>query len=259
MAPATKAAQSARMKKSSDRQVAANRLNAKRSTGPRTLAGKAKVSVNAVKHGLTGRDVVLPGENAEDFDTFRSELLTCLDPQTALESSLAEKIVADAWRLRRAVTFEAALYKRGCMELLVRQAAELVARYESTEKDRVLASLERKKVAARDRQAHENAVKRLAYARAELDDPSFNITRVLKMSPETFKNLDRHEAALSRSMLRTLHELERWQAKRAGELVPVPSLVDVDLTVSEAAGNDVGVAGSQETEEKSTIDRRHLG
>ena len=54
------------MKKTSGRQVAANGLNTKRSTGPRTLAGKAKVSVNAVKHGLTGRDVVLPGENAED-------------------------------------------------------------------------------------------------------------------------------------------------------------------------------------------------
>jgi hypothetical protein len=45
---------------SSDKQVAANRLNAQRSTGPRTPAGKARVSFNALKHGLTGREVVLP-------------------------------------------------------------------------------------------------------------------------------------------------------------------------------------------------------
>jgi len=226
------------MKKSSDRQVAANRLNAKRSTGPRTLAGKAKVSVNAVKHGLTGRDVVLPGENAEDFDTFHGDVLTCLNPKSALEGLLAEKIVADAWRLRRVPIFEALLYKYGCKELLMRQAAEAVRQYESTAEDRVLASLEHKKVAARDRQAHADAEQRLAHAQAEVDDPAFAVTRVLQISPEPFLNLWRHETALSRSMLRTLHELERLQAKRAGQHVPIPEIVDVDLNMSEPSETD---------------------
>jgi hypothetical protein len=226
------------MKKSSDRQIAANRLNAKRSTGPRTLAGKAKVSVNAMKHGLTGRDVVLPGENAEDFDTFRSDLVTSLNPQSVLESLLAEKIVADGWRLRRVAIFEATLYKHGCKELLIRQAAEAVRQYESTAKDRALASLEHKKVAARDRQAHADAEQRLAHAQAEVDDPAFAVTRVLQISPGPFLNLWRHETALSRSMLRTLHELERLQAKRAGQHVAIPAVVDVDLSMSEPSETD---------------------
>lgn len=37
-----------------EKQIAANRANAKRSTGPRTLAGKMKSSRNAFRHGLSG-------------------------------------------------------------------------------------------------------------------------------------------------------------------------------------------------------------
>ena len=37
-----------------EKQIAANRANAKRSTGPRTLAGKTISSRNAYRHGLSG-------------------------------------------------------------------------------------------------------------------------------------------------------------------------------------------------------------
>ena len=39
----------------SERQIAANRENAKKSTGPKTARGKAQASRNAVRHGLEGR------------------------------------------------------------------------------------------------------------------------------------------------------------------------------------------------------------
>ena len=38
----------------SEKQIAANRANAKRSTGPKTLAGKMASSRNAFRHGLSG-------------------------------------------------------------------------------------------------------------------------------------------------------------------------------------------------------------
>jgi len=38
----------------SEKQIAANRVNAMRSTGPKTLAGKLKSSRNAFRHGLSG-------------------------------------------------------------------------------------------------------------------------------------------------------------------------------------------------------------
>ena len=77
--------------------------------------------------------------------------------------------------------------------------------------------------------------RRVARVWAELDDSSFNVTRVLETSPEPFLNVWRHEAALGRSLLRNMHELERLQAKRAGEHVPVPALVDVDVSLSESS------------------------
>jgi hypothetical protein len=39
----------------------ANRLNAQKSTGPRTGAGKARVALNALKHGLNLPVTVQPG------------------------------------------------------------------------------------------------------------------------------------------------------------------------------------------------------
>ena len=51
-----------------DKQIAANRLNAQKSTGPKTPEGRAAVRLNAIKHGLTAQSLVLPGENPEDFD-----------------------------------------------------------------------------------------------------------------------------------------------------------------------------------------------
>ena len=53
----------------SERRLAANRANAQLSCGPKTPEGKAKSSLNAVKTGLTGRTVLLPSEDAEDYET----------------------------------------------------------------------------------------------------------------------------------------------------------------------------------------------
>ena len=47
-----------------DAQNEANRRNAKKSTGPRSQAGKAVASQNALKHGLTAKRVIIPGEEA---------------------------------------------------------------------------------------------------------------------------------------------------------------------------------------------------
>ena len=49
---------------STEAQVHANRANAQLSTGPSSASGKAKSSLNAVKTGLTGRTVLLPGDDA---------------------------------------------------------------------------------------------------------------------------------------------------------------------------------------------------
>ena len=49
-------------------QIRANRLNAQKSTGPRTAEGKAAASQNAAKHGLLAEQVVIKGEDPAEFE-----------------------------------------------------------------------------------------------------------------------------------------------------------------------------------------------
>ena len=90
-------------------QVAANRRNAGKSAGPRTAAGKAVASQNALSHGLTAEQIELFDERAEDLARFREELRRALDPADEMEEQLAERITLCAWRLRRAARLEAGL------------------------------------------------------------------------------------------------------------------------------------------------------
>jgi hypothetical protein len=86
----------------SDAQVAANRSNAAKSTGPRTAQGKAVVAQNALKHGLLARDAVIRGEDPGEFEFYRDRMLGELAPVGMTESVLAERAVGLSWRLRRA-------------------------------------------------------------------------------------------------------------------------------------------------------------
>ena len=83
-------------------QIIANRRNAQRSTGPRTCQGRAAVSQNAVKHGLSARQAVISSETQADFDLYRDRLLAELAPASPMESMLAQRIVTLSWRLKRA-------------------------------------------------------------------------------------------------------------------------------------------------------------
>ena len=58
----------------SEKQLVANRANAKRSTGPKTETGKALSRMNAHKHGLTAETIVFRDEDPKAFDTLRAEL-----------------------------------------------------------------------------------------------------------------------------------------------------------------------------------------
>ena len=93
----------------SNKQLAANRANAERSTGPKTVEGKARSRVNARKHGLTAKTLIIVGENTEDFEELRSQLMQEHDPRSTLEAELVERLAGILWRLRRVPFFEAAI------------------------------------------------------------------------------------------------------------------------------------------------------
>lgn len=96
----------------SRRRSLSNRLNAQKSTGPKTPDGKAVVALNRLTHGLRAEHLILPGESAEEFENFRARLLQAVPPQDDLQVILAEQIVEAAWKLRRFGRVEQAWFSR---------------------------------------------------------------------------------------------------------------------------------------------------
>jgi hypothetical protein len=90
----------------SEAQNLANRLNAQKSTGPRTAEGKAVASQNSLKHGLLAESDVISSESQADFGLYRKQILDELRPVSPMESVLAERIVTLSWRLKRAGRFQ---------------------------------------------------------------------------------------------------------------------------------------------------------
>jgi hypothetical protein len=87
-------------------QTAANARNATMSTGPKTTAGKARCSKNALRHGLRSELPVLPGECADDWQAHRDGIVGSLAPAGGLETALAERVALILWRLRRVASYE---------------------------------------------------------------------------------------------------------------------------------------------------------
>jgi len=87
-------------------QIAANRRNCQKSTGPTTPQGKAAVAKNPIKHGLFARQALIDTEDHAEFDLYRDRMLEDLAPVGPLESALAERIVTLYWRLRRAACIQ---------------------------------------------------------------------------------------------------------------------------------------------------------
>lgn len=89
-------------------QLHANRANATKSTGPRTLAGKARSSGNALRHGVRATRMFVDQEEAAGFAAMLSELCETLGALGALEEALVERIAMCIWRQRRLAVAEGA-------------------------------------------------------------------------------------------------------------------------------------------------------
>ena len=85
----------------SEAQLAANRANALKSTGPKTPEGKARSSMNAWKHGLTASGAVLTHEYEEDFDRLALAYRTRYLPADRFELHLLDQIILVHWHMDR--------------------------------------------------------------------------------------------------------------------------------------------------------------
>jgi hypothetical protein len=93
------------------KQFAANRRNARKSTGPMTEEGKQRSRCNAVRHGLTAETVIGALEDAEDYKAFEAAIIADYDAQSAVERELVLRLASLLWRLRRAITVETGLFE----------------------------------------------------------------------------------------------------------------------------------------------------
>jgi hypothetical protein len=112
-----------------ERQKAANQANARHSTGPQTQRGKAVVRLNALRHGLLARDVVLPGESADAFEELLSQVRAEFAPVGPIEELLVDRLVKIMWRLCRLDRVETALFDWRVRVLKVSQLSAEVNSY----------------------------------------------------------------------------------------------------------------------------------
>ena len=157
-----------------DRQLAANKKNALKSTGPKTTEGRAAVRLNGVKHGLTAATLILPGEEESDFDSLLAGFESEHHPSTPTEEALVRQMTMAQWRLRRLYNVEAAFFTLRLVDL----NEEIEDDY-----DNKLTPIEQLALVAHNDRGKSS----------------------------TLDNLSRLEARLERSFYKALHELQKMQ------------------------------------------------
>jgi hypothetical protein len=162
----------------SERQQEANRRNAAKSNGPTTPEGRAAVRMNALKHGLTAAEIVLPTvEEKIEFEQFQAAFEEECQPVGLREQVLVDDLVAARWRMNRARKMESGFFALR-HQVMKRQIKE--------------------DFAALDAHAHLALIFR--------DDAQ---------DADTIGKMSRYEARFERSFYKALKELQRLQALRA--------------------------------------------
>jgi hypothetical protein len=93
------------------KQIEANRLNAQKSTGPRSAEGKAAVRFNALKSGIDAQSQVIPGESPAALALLTAEYYGRYQPATPEVRALVDTLVTAEWMQRRFRTLEAQLFR----------------------------------------------------------------------------------------------------------------------------------------------------
>ena len=102
----------------SERKLQANRQNARKASGPKTVRGKRHSSFNAVKHGLLAKKVMFAADGTladEDFERLFESLRDAFGCGDIASELLAELVAVDYWRLQKGLEHEIKyLSPKGC-------------------------------------------------------------------------------------------------------------------------------------------------
>ncbi len=210
---------------SSAKQVAANRRNGARSTGPRSKSGKARSRRNALKHGLSAEQVVMLGEDPAAFEALRDDLYTHYQPADPVAEHLVEQVAASIWRLRRVPEIESGIYSH-CY--FVREIGLAIDRRRAEEYHFSPPS----RPGILDEEAHASAERNQKRAEAKLQGDQPIMGAVFRDAERPLTSLVRIAGAIEGSMYRAIRELERRNAERQ-DVTNDDSVIDVEADEEE--------------------------
>ncbi len=185
----------------SDRQLSANRLNAQRSTGPRTVQGKSRSRRNALKHGLTARTIIVGIENPDEFLAFSRQIASAYRTTSPVQRQMVERLATLLWRLRRAQMFETGLLN-------------IQAKQQRRFKQKTVAPVSRTVIPLR--QSHPTPD--VPCAMPDQDDVkaiAITFLRLSNLNGDTVDRLTRYETALWRQCMQLIILLDRLAVTRA--------------------------------------------
>jgi len=111
----------------SEKRLAANRENAKRSTGPRSQAGKERSSRNAVKHGFRSSSfAVVRLEDLDEVEKFKADAVACYKPVNAQELVAVERIAMSQQLIFRGARLDAGMFTSALNDVLDRTNNPLI-------------------------------------------------------------------------------------------------------------------------------------
>ncbi|VVB55113.1 Uncharacterised protein [uncultured archaeon] len=102
----------------SEAQIEANQENGKLG-GVKTGEGKNISKYNAIKHGILCQEILLEGEDEQSLIELGEKMRSELKPETEIELLLVDRIVANAWRLKRVLRGEKEMIKVNMSEIWV--------------------------------------------------------------------------------------------------------------------------------------------
>jgi len=97
---------------STQRKIDSARANGAKSHGPITEEGRKTSSMNALKHGLTARTVVLSNENGDEYDALLESYVDHLQPSDPIQMDLVLEMVNAKWQQRRLSNIESELFEQ---------------------------------------------------------------------------------------------------------------------------------------------------
>lgn len=113
----------------SQAQILANQENAKKSTGPTSIEGKKRSSMNAVTHGIFSNITTLPGEDEAFIQRLREDILATYQPQDTMERYLVDRIYIAMVRQVRLCEAEAAKLRMSMRPEILAESLSQILRH----------------------------------------------------------------------------------------------------------------------------------